>query len=63
MTTKREITEADWDAYDWIEVGAGQYVRGVKYTDPPNDGYRYVDVTRYGDAVQKWARAVEIVTE
>ena len=64
MTQKRrEITEKEWHAYDWIEVGAGEYIRGAKYTDPPNDGFRYVDVTQFGDKEQRWERAVEIVKD
>ena len=54
---KLEITQEDWDAYDWHYAGDGIYIRGVKKTDPPDDGFVYVDVTTFSSPEQIWRRA------
>jgi hypothetical protein len=60
----KEITEDEWNEYEWIEVNQyGNekfYLRGVKRTQPPQDGYHYEDVTKYGDSEQRWERAKTI---
>ena len=62
--TLTEITEADWNAYFWIEIeiepGKRVFLRGIQHTTPPNDGYHYVEVTTAKDTVQQWVRAQEI---
>lgn len=57
MNHKREITEKEWREYKWIELVGGECLRGVKFTDPPNDGYHYIEVTTIADLEQKWVRA------
>lgn len=52
-----DITEEEWQQYQWHHIGGGIYLRGVKYTQPPQDGYHYVEVTTFGDKEQKWIRA------
>lgn len=59
------MTDAEWDQCDWIEItstedakdGLRAFIRGVKYTQPPNDGFHYEEVTKLGDEEQKWKRA------
>lgn len=62
----REITEQEWNEYEWIPV-TGQleqyenktvFLRGRKKTSPPQDGYHYEESTTLADAEQKWARAM-----
>lgn len=59
----RDITQAEWDEYEWIEVsemGEKFFIRGLKRTQPPQDGFVYVDDTRLGDSERKWRRAKTI---
>lgn len=58
MKTK-DITADDYSRYEWIDVGGGIFIRGYEKTAPPDDGFVYVDVTKFGDAKQVWARAQE----
>ena len=53
----KDITQDEWGRFEWIPVGDNVYIKGVEKTDPPDDGFVYVDVTRYGDSVQRWERA------
>ena len=55
-----EITKDEFNRYQWTKVGSKEFVRGVLLVDPPDDGYEYVDVTTYGDAIQRWERAVMV---
>lgn len=63
LKDRHEITQAEWDAYDWLEVTTiggepGQYTRGLRRTAPPQDGYVYVRAPeRPGDTEYRWARA------
>lgn len=65
MLEWRDITESEWNEYEWTEVTTVEdrkdrvrvFIRGVKYTRPPNDGYHYEEITAYGDTEQKWVRA------
>jgi hypothetical protein len=59
----RDITEKEWREYQWVEVttfGDAErvFLRGVKYTQPPKDGFHYEEDTRVGDKEQRWTRAV-----
>jgi len=56
--TSRHITKEEWRAYKWIRVGEARFLRGIKITQPPDDGYEYVEVTTFSDTEQKWARVV-----
>ena len=57
MTTP--ITEQEWNDYEWIETEKKDvFIRGIRKTDPPDDGYHYVEITTFSDTEQKWARAV-----
>jgi len=53
-----DITPQEWSEYKWFMVDSfsDEYVRGAKKTQPPDDGYEYVDVTALGDAEQNWVR-------
>ena len=55
-----EITSEDWKQWEWAPFDnfSDLYVRTYKKTEPPNDGYEYIDVTSAGDAEQKWARGL-----
>lgn len=63
----RPITQAEWDAYDWIDVRhmrhPGQlFLRGTKRSgEKPRDGYAYVEerVTNpeTGQSEYRWVRA------
>ena len=60
---REEITEEEWNEYNWIRVpfaSPPQFIRGARYTKPPDDGYHYVEVTTFADAEQKWIRAVKV---
>ena len=61
----RPITKEDWEKHRWIDACAGSnasiFIRGIKKTEPPDDGYVYVDVTTLADSEQKWRRAEEVV--
>lgn len=63
----RDITLEEWEQYEWTPVtlaGVGTiYLRGVKRTQLPNDGYKYIESTTFGDTEQKWTRAKTPVTE
>ena len=60
------ITRAEWDQFEWHHADifggpAGQYVRGLRITSPPNDGFVYVrDHVKAGDTAQRWVRATEV---
>lgn len=58
----REITEQEWSEYEWICLegydGKPVYLRGVKRTYPPEDGYHYVESTTARDTERKWSRAL-----
>lgn len=61
----REITKEEWEAYKWEGVRDYIYdsmiwIRGVKRTQPPDDGYEYEEVTHPVDTEQKWARRVTV---
>lgn len=59
----RPITEEEWCAYHWLEVeavGDGRriFLRGLKKTSPPDDGYAYIQAPiRFGDTEEKWVCA------
>jgi hypothetical protein len=59
----RPITQEEWCAYYWIEVdvaGDGRriFLRGLKKTTPPGDGFAYVQAPiRCGDTEERWVRA------
>jgi hypothetical protein len=55
-----EITLDEWEEYEWIQFEGAGFIRGRKKTRPPDDGYKYVDVTTLADAEQKWARAIDV---
>ena len=63
MQRTRPITEEEWCAYHWLEVEAVEdgrriFLRGLKKTTPPNDGYVYVQAPiQIGDTEEKWVRA------
>ena len=62
MTKLRDITEEEWQAYEWIEVTPfgeeAVFIRGLKHSiKPQEDGYHYVDGTRMGDTARHWVRA------
>ncbi len=57
---KIDITLEEWNQYEWLHVGGGEYIRGIKNTNPPDDGYAYTDVTTCSDAERKWARSYYI---
>jgi hypothetical protein len=63
MSHTRDITKQEWSEYQWIRVMGNQFVRGIKYTRPPEDGYEYTEVTTFGDSEQKWSRIKEIVDD
>lgn len=59
MAELRAITQEEWDAYEWIEVEPGVYIKGFKRTlppDPPDDGFAYktIEVTKFGDTERKY---------
>lgn len=61
----RPITKEEWEQYAWVEAtGFGGdpdrpvFIRGIKYTEPPDDGYVYKERTRLGDSEQRWVRAM-----
>jgi hypothetical protein len=60
----RDITEQEWNEYEWVEVNDIElgrvFLQGRKRTQPPQDGYKYIDVTKLGDSEQKWERAKTI---
>lgn len=60
----KDITKEDWLKYDWINIFLkGElpiFIRGVEETQPPDDGFHYIDVTRFGDKKQEWVRAQEV---
>lgn len=59
-----EITIDEWSQFDWIQVlqnTPNYFIRGIKKTQPPNDGYKYIEITTYADSEQKWARAYELL--
>lgn len=54
-----ELTEDDiqnwtWFHLDWLKNPV--CVRGVRITQPPDDGYEYTEITSFGDYEQKWQR-------
>ncbi len=61
----KDITEEDWNNYDWINISLfGEppprtFIRGARKTTPPDDGFHYEDVTTFSDKEQKWARIKE----
>lgn len=64
----RDITQKEWKEYEWAEVsefGSEHpiFIKGIKKTQPPNDGYMYRECTKIGDAEQKWERLHTIQEE
>lgn len=60
---KHEIKLDEWNQYNWIQIDNGQCIRGIKLITPPDDGYKYLETTNYGDSEQKWTRAYELIEE
>lgn len=61
MTALRDVTLAEWAAYEWHEVSiigdaCSTFVRGKRRTSPPNDGFAYVRCDTFADAEYKWER-------
>ena len=57
----RPLTLKDIEEYEWVDVSAvgdehPVWIRGVKKTHPPADGFVYKEVTRYKDAEMRWER-------
>jgi hypothetical protein len=63
MAIIRSITKEEWRAYSWTKVGPNTFIRGIRYTLPPDDGYEYVEITSFNDDEQKWVRALTNTTE
>lgn len=65
---KRQITLEEWKEYEWIDVGGGTFVRGLKVTSPPHmpdDGLKYTlrEITVYSDTERKWEWVPAMVEE
>lgn len=59
MKELRPITKEEWGEYEWIEVEAGVFIKGLKKTPPPtppDDGFVYksVEVTKFADTERKY---------
>lgn len=57
----RPLTQKDLDEYEWVDVSAQGdenpiWIRGIKKTHKPNDGFIYTEDTRMGDTEKKWKR-------
>jgi hypothetical protein len=55
----KQITQEEWDAYEWIDTGEGYFIRGVKKTsqpDFPDDGMKYflVETTTFSDSERQY---------
>jgi hypothetical protein len=62
----RQITKDEWYQYEWHDVTTVSnfsdnkvvFIRGIENVDPPDDGYVYIDRTRYGDQKRRWIPAM-----
>ena len=59
----RPIMESEWSEYEWFEsTNFGDpnriFVRGRRLTEPPRDGFHYVEQHRPYEAVQVWKPAL-----
>jgi hypothetical protein len=60
----RPITPDEWDAYEWYPLSRSggppaEYLRGLKKTEPPNDGYLYDRAPALPDDTEvRWVRRV-----
>jgi len=63
----KPITRDDWNKIEFIEVPMDSdtdvFIRGIRQTRPPDDGYEYMEVTTLSDKEQKWARMMEYVND
>lgn len=62
MPTLRDITLEEWDDYEWQDVSTfgdetPVFIRGRKKVEEPSDGFVYIEVSRPGEAEQRWVRA------
>jgi len=59
----RPITQDEWIQYEWVEVTTPTdkhpvFLPGIQIVVPLNDGFVYVERTRFGDNKQRWERAM-----
>jgi len=61
--TKRQITLDEWDEYEWVDTSVYDedgvlFLRARHKVDPPDDGFKYVEQNRIGDAETRWVPAL-----
>ncbi len=61
MTELRPITNEEWAKYRWVEVstyGNAEriFIRDIELTEPPDDGFKYIECTTRADNKQRWRR-------
>ena len=60
---RKPITREEWSRFRWEQVAPSVYLRGIELTEPPDDGFVYVDVTTFSDAKQRWIRAEQVMQD
>lgn len=58
----RDITLKEWNEYEWHDATPFSsmdriFIRGKRLISEPCDGFVYIEVSRPGDAEQRWVRA------
>ena len=57
----RPITKKEWHQTTWVEVTTRAdehpvFLPGIQIDAPPDDGFMYIERTRFGDTKQRWVR-------
>lgn len=57
----RDISLYEWNQYEWADAQLGSnmpiFLKRRKWIEPPDDGYKYVDISFSWDTEPKWVRA------